>query len=181
MRATIRMFTGGVAALLFVATFSHAQSDLRLIKAVKNQDRAAIRSLLDQKVDVKAVQPDGATALHWASYREDLATAELLIRAGADVNAANEYGLTPLALACAARNADMVRKLLDAQANPNLASWTGVTPLMTAANAGRADIATLLLDHGANVNTAEPRRGQTPEQGPCSPLDQPGEQLDSHR
>lgn len=161
MSATTRLLTGGVAALLLLATFSHAQSDLRLIEAVKDQDRAAIRSLLDQKTDVKAAQSDGSTVLHWAAYREDIETADLLIRAGADLNAANQYGLTPLALACSTRNAAMVEKLLNAGAKPNLAAWSGVTPLMTAANTGRADIAGLLIAHGADLNVAEPRRGQT--------------------
>ena len=167
MSATTRLLTG-VAALLLLATFSQAQPQndpgvnaLRLIQAVKDQDRAAVRSLLEQKADVNAAQPDGATALHWAAYREDIETAGLLIRAGADVNAANEYGLTPLAIACSTRNAAVVGKLLDAGANPNLAPWSGVTPLMTAANTGNAEIAGLLIARGAGVNAAEPRRGQT--------------------
>lgn len=160
MSAT-RLLTGGVAALLLLATFSHAQSDHRLIQAVKDQDRVAIRSLLEQNADVKAAQADGATALHWAAYREDIETIDLLIRAGGDVNAANDYGLTPLAIACSTRNAAVVEKLLDAGADPNLAPWSGVTPLMTAANIGRADIAGLLIARGADVNASEPRRGQT--------------------
>ena len=51
--------------------------------------------LVEEQVDVHAPQGDGAAALHWAVYREDLDTAELLIRAGADVNAANDLGATP--------------------------------------------------------------------------------------
>ena len=35
---------------------------------------------------------DGATALHWAVYRDDLELADLLIRAGANVKAANREG-----------------------------------------------------------------------------------------
>ena len=168
MNAMLKSLTAcGVAVLVLLAGFPAAapgqnnNPDLRLIQAVKDQDRAAVRGLLDQKADVKAAQSDGATALHWAAYREDIETADLLIRAGADLNAANEYGLTPLALACSTRNAAMVEKLLAAGANPNLAPWSGVTPLMTAANTGQADIAALLIARGADVNSAEPRRGQT--------------------
>jgi len=36
--------------------------------------------------------PDGATALHWATYWDDTNTVDLLIRAGAKVNAPNEGG-----------------------------------------------------------------------------------------
>ena len=53
--------------------------------AVMRGDTAAVRALLAQKADVNATQADGATALHWAVYREDLAPADLLIQAGANV------------------------------------------------------------------------------------------------
>jgi len=172
MNAMLKSFAacGMVVLVLLAGLPAAAQNDLganalRLIEAVKDQDRAAVRSLLEQKAaekaDVNAAQADGATALHWAAYREDIETADLLIRAGADVNAANDYGLTPLSMACSTRNAAMVEKLLDAGANPNLAPWSGVTPLMTAANTGSADVAALLLARGADGNAAEPRRGQT--------------------
>ncbi len=61
------------------------------------------------------------TALHWASYHDDLDSADLLIRAGAKVNAANDLGATPLWAASQNGSAAMVRKLLDAGANPNVA------------------------------------------------------------
>ena len=88
-----------MASVLAVATLA-AEDDLRLVEAAKNSDREAVRSLLQQQVDVNTPQPDGATALAWAAYRNDLETADLLIHAGADVNAANDKGMKPLALAC---------------------------------------------------------------------------------
>ena len=63
-------------------------------------DRARIRALLEQRVDVNMPQVDGMTALHWAAYQDDLQTTEQLVRAGANVKAANRYGVTPLSLAC---------------------------------------------------------------------------------
>ena len=56
-----------------------------LIDAVKSGDHAAIKALLQKKADVNATEPDGSTALHWASYRDDVETANLLIRAGAKI------------------------------------------------------------------------------------------------
>ena len=41
-----------------------AASDGPLVEAVKNQDKSAVRALLDERADVNAPQPDGATALH---------------------------------------------------------------------------------------------------------------------
>ena len=47
-------------------------ADLRLVEAAKSGDKEAVRSLLKQHVDVNAPQADGATALSWAAYRDDL-------------------------------------------------------------------------------------------------------------
>ena len=103
---------------------------------------------------------DGATPLHWASYRDDGARADALIRAGAGVNAANDLGATPLWIASQNGSAPMVRRLLQAGANPNLGLLSGETPLMVAARAGSAEVAELLLAAGAHVH-ARATRGQT--------------------
>src|SRR5262249_9756211 len=102
---TRRLRIGLVFALLATAAVSAA--DLRLVEAAKNGDKEAVRSLLKQHVDVNAAQPDGATALSWAAYQDDLETAGLLIAAGANVNAPNDYGATPLMLACVNGSAGM--------------------------------------------------------------------------
>lgn len=131
-----------------------------LIDAVKNVDRDAVRTLLKQGVNVNSAEADGATALHWASYRDDLETADLLIRAGAKVNAANDLGATPLWTACQNGSEAMVRRLLAAGANPNPALLLGETPMMVAARSGNPAVVELLLAKGANVN-AHAARGQT--------------------
>ena len=55
-----------------------------LVDAAKNGDTDALRALLQKGADVNAAEADGTTALHWASYRDDLESADLLIRAGAE-------------------------------------------------------------------------------------------------
>src|SRR5258708_9879054 len=79
---------------LLVATAGMA-ADLRLVEAAKSGDKKAVGALLKQRVDVNAPQADGATALSWAAYQDDLETANLLIAAGANVNAAYAYVATP--------------------------------------------------------------------------------------
>ena len=64
-----------------------ADSDTRLVDAVKRQDRPAIAVLLKERIDVNATLPDGTTALHWAAYHDDSATVGALLRAGARANA----------------------------------------------------------------------------------------------
>ena len=150
----------GLVLVLSVTSLVDAE-DLRLVEAVRDQDRNAVRALLSQDVDVNTLQPDGATALHWAALRDDLETADLLIRAGAFVNPVNEYGVTPLLLAAENGSAAMIEKLLNRGANPNAAIPNGETPLMTAARTGTTDAVNALLAWGADVNAKETSQEQT--------------------
>src|ERR1041385_533457 len=68
--------------------------------AVKKKDLQNVRALVADRLDVNEPQPDGATALHWAAYWDDVETAQMLIRAGANADPKNDYGVTPLMLAC---------------------------------------------------------------------------------
>jgi len=138
----------------------YAADRARLIDAARTADAAALRTLIRQGADVNAAAPDGTTALHWASYRDNVDIADLLIRAGAKVDAANDLGATPLWTASMNGSPAMVRRLLQAGAHPNLALLLGETPLMIASRSGNADVVTQLIDKGANVNTRGPR-GQT--------------------
>jgi ankyrin repeat protein len=131
-----------------------------LIEAAKSSDTTAVRALLQKKVDVNATEGDGATALLWASYKDNVEIADLLIRAGANVNAANDLGATPLWAASENGSAAMVRRLLQAGASPNAALLSGESPLMVASRTGNPDIVEQLLAKGANVN-ARAARGQT--------------------
>ena len=145
---------------LALTIFLLATAPLPLIDAAKNVDREAVRSLLKQGANVNATQADGATALHWASYRDDLESADLLIRSGANVNARNDLGATPLWAACQNGSESMVGRLLTAGANPNAALLLGETPVMVAARSGSPAVVELLAAQGANVN-ARAARGQT--------------------
>src|SRR5881296_4701978 len=145
---------------LALTIFLLATGPLPLIDAVKNVDREAVRSLLKQGANVNATQADGTTALHWASYRDDLESADLLIRSGANVNARNDLGATPLWAACQNGSESMVGRLLTAGANPNAALLLGETPVMVAARSGNLAVVELLAAKGANVN-ARAARGQT--------------------
>jgi ankyrin repeat protein len=131
-----------------------------LIEAAKNGEKDALRTLLQKGANVNAAEGDGSTALHWASYRDDVETADILIRAGAKVNAANDLGVTALWTASQNGSEVMVRRLLEAGANPNAALLAGETPLMVASRAGNPKAVELLLARGANVN-AHGTRNQT--------------------
>src|SRR5580658_6914543 len=150
-----------IAVLLPVsALLGAASSDVA--DAVMNGNKAAVRSLLQQKANVNAPQVDGTTALHWAVQSNDLETADLLIRAGAKASAANREGATPLMLASVNGNAAMIERLLQAGADPNAAlTKFGDTALMMTARTGKADAVKVLLDHSAQVNAKENWGGTT--------------------
>ena len=160
VRRTVRRLAAGFVLLLSLPAGAQ-RPDLRLVDAVRHGDEAAVRALLQARTDVNARQPDGATALHWAAYLDDLDTADRLLGAGARPDAANELGVTPLYLACENGNATLVRRLLAAGADANAALRGGETALMTAARTGSAGAVTALLDHGADVNARETKEGQT--------------------
>ena len=101
------------------------------------------------------VAADGANALAWAVYEDDVQAVERVLLSRADVNASNDYGVTALHLACANGNSAIVRQLLAAGADPNVSKLTGETPLMTCAASGAVDASRRLLSQGADVNAAE--------------------------
>ncbi len=157
-----RQIPGCVVVLLLGATafiIGAGRSDVA--DAAMKGDRTAVRLLLQQKADVNAPQVDGATALHWAVYRDDLETAGLLIRAGANARAANREGVTPLAMASLYGNAAMIGTLLKAGADAKERGPSGETMLMYAARNGNPDAIKVLLEAGADVNATENLRGTT--------------------
>ena len=151
----------GIAAASPLAVAANGVDAPAIVDAARAQDAAAVRTFIAAGADVDAAQADGATALHWAAYRDDHETAGILIDAGADVDAANELGATPLWLAADNGSALMVERLLAAGADPDIALLNGETPVMTASRTGNADAVRHLVAGGADVNVKERSRGQT--------------------
>ena len=153
-----------VSCLVFLSVgvvIRAADPDRRLIDAVKQGNREAVRTLLKAKAPVNTVANDGTTALHWAVRADDAETVRLLIQAGADVKIADRYGIPPLRLAAEIGNSRLIEMLLKAGADPNSALPTGETVLMTAAHTGKPDAVSMLLSHGAKPNERERRFGET--------------------
>ncbi len=147
--------------LALIAWVGVDAADHRLADAARDQNRAAVQSLLAQHADPNGTQGDGSTALHWAAHWDDLATARALLAAGARADVATDQRLTPLALAAFNGSAAMVDVLLGAGADPNAASLVGETPLMRAAHVGSAAAVERLLAAGADLSAREATRGQT--------------------
>ncbi|HVH28754.1 MAG TPA: ankyrin repeat domain-containing protein [Vicinamibacterales bacterium] len=159
-----RILLGSAAVLVLATSAIHGAiaADRTVADFAMIGDTEAVRALLAQHADVDARQADGATALHWAVYRDDSAFAKVLIEAGANVHAATRDGATPLSLAATAGNPEILAILLGAGADPNEKLPFGKTALMLAARNGNPAAVTMLLDHGADVNAKEDLRGTTP-------------------
>src|SRR6516225_1641258 len=107
----------GFAVLCAAGAYAATVAQPGVVDAAKNGDKATVRALIQKKADVNAAETDGTTALHWASYHDDLESADLLLRAGAKVNAVTDLGATALWAASQNGSSAMVRRLLEAGAN----------------------------------------------------------------
>jgi len=136
-----------------------ARSDVA--DAVMKGDRAALRTLLQKKADVNAPQVDGATALHWAVYRDEPEIVNQLIRAGANVNVANREGMTPLAMAALYGRPTIIDALLEAHGDAKQRTANGETLMMFAARNGNPEAIKRLGAAGVDVNAKENLRGTT--------------------
>src|SRR5690349_12203558 len=116
MSSRLPLRVGAIAAALslFVGGVVSAQTaNLSLIQALKTRDAAQAKTLLAAgKVDPNAAEADGATALHWAANRNEVAIADQLLQKGAKVNATNAYGVTALLLACQNAGDEMISLLI---------------------------------------------------------------------
>jgi ankyrin repeat protein len=147
--------------LAIAATASVHAANSPVADAVMKGDAATLLKLLQQKADVNAPQVDGATALHWAVYRDDLDAADQLLRAGAKIEVANREGMTPFAMASLQGHAAMIERLLEAGADPKQRGINGETMLMFAARNGNPAAINVLLAAGIDVNAKEHIRGTT--------------------
>src|SRR5207253_355118 len=121
----------------------------RLLEALRANDKAGVKTLLQSGADSNARDSSGASALMYATLYASSEEMRLLLDRGADVNAANAQGAT--ALMWATYDADRVTLLLDRGAAVNARTRTEATPLIVAVRTGNAAAMRILIAHGANV------------------------------
>jgi ankyrin repeat protein len=157
MRSVIAVLSILILTLITTFTLGAGRSDVA--DAAMRGERAAIRTLIQQKADVNAAQIDGATAVHWAVYKDDAEMLETLITAGALTDVKNREGITPLQMASLFGDARVVDRLIKAGADAKQRGPAGETMLMLAARNGNPEVIKVLLAAGVNVNARETIRG----------------------
>src|SRR5204863_5961051 len=96
-RSTVACFA--FVLFVFITNFTLGAGRSDVADAAMKGDKAALKTLIQQKADVNAAQVDGATAVHWAVYRGDVEMLDTLTAAAARVDVANREGVTPLQMA----------------------------------------------------------------------------------
>ena len=106
---TIWLAIGLTSVVFATALLLAATEDARVANAAMRGDKAAVRDLIKQAVDINAAQGDGSTALHWAASKDDAEMAQMLLYAGANVRATTRIGsYTPLFMAAKSGAASVV-------------------------------------------------------------------------
>lgn len=153
------LFVGAILATVSLDRL-HAD-DTTIVDAAEREDWNTVWSALEEEgADVSQRQPDGMTALHWATSQKRAEAVRRLLAAGAEADSRNEYGVTPLQIAVTATSPSAVTHLLQAGADVHQKAAGKVTPLMLAARTGDPQVVDALLQAGARTEDKE-RRGQT--------------------
>lgn len=137
--AAVEMGNTEVLAALQRAKVPPASLASALLRACASPHEQAARmtaKLVAMGAPATAAAPDGATALHFAAVRGDVAAVEALVRAGAAVDARTKAGATPLLLAAMEGRAPVMRALLEGGASVSLPNESRLTPLFIAAHEG---------------------------------------------
>src|SRR5437773_2196739 len=129
--------------LLAATAFAAPAGPTSLADAAMREDKAVVRTLLSQKSDVNATQPDGSTALLWAAAENHAKVVKLLIARGANINA---------------RSSNFDYSSMKPKAGSISMNWPrgGFSALLFAAREGSMESLRLLLDAGADINLADP-------------------------
>ena len=70
-----------ISAVFVFCVTAFAAGPSPVADAAMKGDTQSVRRLIAQKADVNAPQPDGATAIQWAAFRNNLELADVLIAA----------------------------------------------------------------------------------------------------
>ncbi len=161
VRAGVIAAIAAAALLAAVPASAQFSDSYTFLKAVRDQDVAKARALLDKPGTVVNSR-DGGTGeapLHIVVRRRDTPWLGFLLQANADVDIRDRDGNTPLLLAASTGYVEGVRVLIAVGARVDLKNNAGETALIKAVHARDTDTAKMLLDAGANPDIHDNAQG----------------------
>jgi ankyrin repeat protein len=133
-----------------------AKTPDQFYSAIRENNLAQLKTLLDQKGSANVTDDRGITPLMYAAEIGSLEAMRLLIDRGADVNTQNAFGSTALLWSVA--DPAKLRLLLNRGAQANTVARSGRTALIVAAFTNpSAEVVKLLLAKGAKVDVMDTR------------------------
>jgi ankyrin repeat protein len=122
-----------------------------IFDAALNGDLEKVRESIGKGADPNDIDPDGRTALMYASFNGHTEIVRLLLDEGAKVGLRDAMGRTALLFASTGPFAETVELLLDHHADPNITdNDEHFSPLMHAAAEGQLEVVKLLIERGAD-------------------------------
>ena len=147
------------SVVVITVSSAHSGSFEDFFIAIKNDNAAAIASLLARGFDPNTRDSKGQPGLTMALQERSAKVAKALLeRPGIDVNALNEAGESALMMAALKGDLSGAQLLLDRGAKVNQPGWSA---LHYAATGPEPKIVQLLIERGAEIDAASPN-GSTP-------------------
>ena len=148
-----------IAAYLFAAIgFSGAAAGSfeDWFQAIKQDNPAAVQSLLSRGFDPNTVSPEGVQGLFQALQDGSVKVADVLVAwPKTQVEWRSAKDESPLMMAAIRGHTGLVRKLVDRGADVNKTGWT---PLHYAATSGHLAIIEILLEQHAYIDAESPNK-----------------------
>ena len=125
------------------------------LKAVKEQDYAAVNELLNKRKNVNETDMNGNNALFYTLVSSNGAIMNLLLSHGINPNHGNKAGQLPFLYAVNKGNIASIQALLDAGANINQTDTSGISAVMIAVFNHNAGLLKFLHVKGAYLNSKD--------------------------
>lgn len=137
--------------IILLPTLSYASLTDELLQAINDNNKAKIKSLLEQGGPIDITDKNNVKLLQSASangYREIV---KLLLEKGIDVNAQIGSTVTALLMASSKGHAQIVNDLLEHGADATISSH-GQTAVFWAVESGYTEVVKSLVNHGIDIN-----------------------------
>lgn len=148
----------GETALFVAADRSRPDVAKILLKKRAGTPTSDGLAIINEEIDVNALDDQGWSPLHIAAYRGNKEIIQILIGGGADFELKTPQGSTALRLAVEWGNINALKVLVEAGADINTRNDNGYTPLHGVASNGKLEMVKALIELGADISPLNRKR-----------------------